>query len=177
VEFSLLFDRTYELWGSYNSAGQSTGALGGESTSGNAADPGSVGVLSDIYAMQQFTGMTVGYNEGGSPVKTTSSNSQLGYSGILQFIPAYVYFGSQSNLSYYGYITEWDVQITHWTQYMVPMRCVIDVSFNMLPGKISASGTQGPSGGGGPAPTPTGSQSPAPFTTLPSTSNAGKSGR
>jgi hypothetical protein len=176
VEFSLLFDRTYELWGSYNSAGQSTGAVAGQSSSGNASDPGSVGVLSDIFAMQQFTGMTVGYNSSGGTVVTVpnagAGSSFLGYEGVLQMIPSYIYFGSTANLSYYGYITEWDVQITHWTQYMVPMRCVIDVSFNMLPGNVSTAGTTAP----GIAPTPSGT-APTPIGVLPSTSNAGKSGR
>ena len=34
---------------------------------------------------------------------------------------------------YYGYINEWSVQYTHWTQYNIPMRCVISVNFTMLP--------------------------------------------
>ena len=127
VEWSVLFDRTYELWGSYKADGQPRG--GRKSPNNN---PGQVGVLADIYQMQQFTGMNVAYE--GTGVRQAISDTNLGgRQGIMQLIPSYVYFGDTLNLAYYGYITEWDVTITHWTQYMVPMRCVIDIDFTMLP--------------------------------------------
>lgn len=128
VSWSILYDRTYELWESYNADGSPKFGLGAD---GN--NPQVIGVLADIFQMQQFTGMTASYNSGGLPTPAGTKNLFLGHQGILQLVPSYVFFGGAQALSYYGYVSEWDVQITHWTQYMVPMRCVIDISFTMLP--------------------------------------------
>ena len=132
VSFSLLFDRTYELWGAYDSQGLPNGTNNSAGTS-----PGIVGVLADIMAMQQFTGMFTAYSTGNTGNTSPSPTALTGWQGILQMIPSYVYFGgsnsAQNSLWYYGYISEWDVTVTHWTQYMVPQRCVINVTFNMLP--------------------------------------------
>jgi hypothetical protein len=127
VSWSVLYDRTYELWESYNPDGSPKFSPGP-----NGNDPRVVGVIADIMQFQQFTGMTVNYNSTGTPVPGFK-NLFIGHQGILQLIPAYVYFGGAEALAYYGYVSEWDVQVTHWTQYMVPMRCVINVSFTMLP--------------------------------------------
>jgi len=71
-------------------------------------------------------------------------------SGMMMMVPCWVFFGSAeaqlnqnassynfnalaSQLSFYGYISEWGVQYTRWTSSMVPIRCVINVSFTMLP--------------------------------------------
>lgn len=147
VEFSLLFDRTYELWQQYDSIG-----LPLQSGVNN---PAVSGVLVDIQAMEQFTGMNVAYSDGNTTTTSPTSGSLVGHQGIMQLIPSYVYFGGNSaalSLWYYGYISEWDVTVTHWTQYMVPMRCVINVTFTMLPPPTSASATsstrQLPSGTG-----------------------------
>lgn len=154
VEWSLLFDRTYELWGQYDSQG-----LPQQSNNSSQNNPAVVGVLADIMAMQQFTGMFVAYSSGSSTTTTPSSGSLTGWQGIMQLIPSYVYFGGSgsalNSLWYYGYISEWDVTITHWTQYMVPMRCVINITFTMLPPPTSSGSntiTEGPgsTGVGGP---------------------------
>jgi hypothetical protein len=147
VSWSLLYDRTFDLWGSYQSDGTAD-----QVTSNDDNDPAIVGVLADIYQMQQFTGMTVSYNSSGQVSTTTSATDLTGRQGIMQLIPSYVYFGNTNALAYYGYITEWDVTVTHWTQYMVPMRCVIDVTFNMLPpanNQVTVTGAPSPSTGGG----------------------------
>jgi hypothetical protein len=174
VEWSILYDRTYELWGSYESDGTANSVTSAAATP---YDPSIVGVLADIYMMQQFTGMTVSYNQSGQVTTSTSANSLAGRQGIMQLIPSYVYFGHSNALSYYGYITEWDVTITHWTQYMVPMRCVIDISFNMLPpanNQVTITGAPSPST----SPTVNiGTPSdPVPIPASPS-SNSGRSGR
>jgi hypothetical protein len=36
-------------------------------------------------------------------------------------------------LAFYGYISEWSVNYAHWTANMVPIRCVVSVTFTMLP--------------------------------------------
>lgn len=128
VEWSLLFDRTYELWQQYNSDGSPKKSAGD-----NKNNPAVVGVLADIRQMEQFTGMNIGFSSGNNNTTGATSTSIAGHQGILQLIPSYVYFGDSDNLWYYGYISEWDMTVTHWTQYMVPMRCVINVTFTMLP--------------------------------------------
>lgn len=126
VSWSLLYDRTYELWGAYDENGQP------REKNVNNNNPSVIGVGADIYQMQQFTGMTIGYDQSGV-AKVQNDNSFAGHQGIIQLIPSWVFFGNNQNLSYYGYISEWSVTVTHWTQYMVPMRCEIDVFFTMLP--------------------------------------------
>lgn len=136
VEWSLLFDRTYELWGNYDSSGQPVTSTGDN-------DPSVIGVLADIQAMQQFTGMFLSYSTGNSNVTTPESGVIAGWQGIMTLIPSYVYFGGLSSYNssawYYGYISEWDVTITDWTQYMVPKRCVINITWTMLPPNTSSS--------------------------------------
>jgi len=157
VTWSVLYDRTYELWGQYNTDGTPK-----QSVSGNPFNPAVYGVLTDIYMMQQFTGMKVQYTtQSGTSTPTTSTSSTStttttgaatnanpnNYQGILQLVPMHVYFGDQTNLTYYGYITSWDVTITHWTQYMVPMRCVVDITMNLLPPPYNqTSANIGPTG-------------------------------
>jgi len=88
-----------------------------------------------------FTGMCLTGNEalqsqGGAPVQGfTGAGAALynGTQGFVMMIPCYAYFGGSNNVKYFGYISEWDVTYTHWTQWMVPMRCVIDITFTMLP--------------------------------------------
>lgn len=138
ASWSILFDRTYELWGSYKSDGQPRYA---NYAAGN--NPQVVGCWADIIQLQEFTGMNVNYStsaansaaaqSGIAAGKPGSSNSLAGHQGILQMVPAWAFFGGQNNLHYYGYISEWDVTYTHWTQYMVPMRCAVDITFTMLP--------------------------------------------
>lgn len=128
VTWSLLFDRTYELWGQYDNKGKARQKVGQ-----NGNNPAVVGVLADVKQMQQFTGMNVGYSSGTGTSPSPTAQQIFGHQGIIQLIPSYVYFGDKNNLWYYGYISEWDVTITHWTQFMVPMRCVINITFTMLP--------------------------------------------
>lgn len=166
--WSLLYDRTYELWGQYNSDGTPKQNPGPDNN-----NPAVYGVLADIYQMQQFTGMTMAYTTSGQLSHSLSNTSLLGRQGILQLIPSFVYFGGVKNLAYYGYISDWSYQITHWTQHMIPMRCVIDVSWTMLPpvaNQVTITG--GTASGPGHKIT----NGPA-VVVQPTTSNAGRSGR
>jgi hypothetical protein len=137
LSFTLLYDRTYELWGSYN---MSTG-LPNSQTQGNGAftDATQAGVGADLICMQQFTGQfmsepTGGGKGNGSIGAASGSANNFVMQGPMIFIPTWVYFGSVAPSNFfYGYITDYEVQITHWTQMMVPMRCVIGVNFALLP--------------------------------------------
>lgn len=129
ASWSILFDRTYELWGQYHEDGTPKQGNGPDNNNQSV-----YGVLADLYQMQQFTGMTVGYTPGGQVSHTLSSTSLSGRQGIFQLIPSYVYFGGGKNsLAFYGYVSDWDYTITHWTQFMVPMRVIVDITWTMLP--------------------------------------------
>lgn len=143
VSWTLYFDRTYEL------------NYGGNSSAVN--DPAVVGVQADIYQFLQFTGVTYANENNLSSIQSAIGNNglsseilqtQLG-TGYMMMMPAYVFFGNAlqqmydnknstnwnavgSQLSYYGFISEWTVNITHWTANMVPIRASIDITMTML---------------------------------------------
>ena len=148
VSFELYFDRTFEL------------NYGGDATSPN--DPGVIGCQADVYQFMQFTGITAQLSTsqaqaiqstGGTAVGSASSGTaiQTTSGGIMMMMPAYVYFGNASQqfsntgtvtannqaigqqMNYYGYISEWTANYTHFTVNMVPIRCVVSVTFTMLP--------------------------------------------
>ena len=177
VCWTVMFDRTYELnSGAYNDSGQVVSGSAAQPTpEGVTADPTVYGVWADVVQLQFFTGMmlTAGQAQGQNGVTTNVSGAPsanfAGSQGFMMMIPCYVYFGggTQSNINYYGYISEWDVTFTHWTQWMVPMRCVIDISFTMLPPPAKKTGTTTGSTGAGFAPTPSG-LAPVQIGTLPS---------
>lgn len=163
--WSLLFDRTYELWGAYNSSGNPNQGLGVHQN-----NPSVLGVLSDIYQMQQFTGMDVQFQQtNGAGIQGAPTGSFTRHQGILQLIPSFAYFGGKQALSFYGYISEWDFQVTHWTQFMVPMRCVINVSFTMLPPARNV--------GTNPSPSQTNWTGPGPGNPTPALAQAPSNGR
>lgn len=125
ANWTIMFDRTFELMGQGNNKGN------------NINDPKVAGVNVDILSMMQFTGMMT--NTGTKTSATDGSNDI--WPSVMQMIPSYAYFGGGGNNTtrYYGYINEWDVTITHWTHNMVPMRCVIDISWSMLPKPANSS--------------------------------------
>lgn len=140
AQWSILYDRTYELWGEYDSNGKAKNGLG---AAGN--NPQVIGVLADLFQMQQFTGMNVQFQQSGNDVAGAPKTSFTKHQGILQLIPSFVYFGDENAVSYYGYISEWDYTVTHWTQHMVPMRAVVDISWTMLPPPSNVTGSPSPS--------------------------------
>ena len=155
VNFELYFDRTFEL------------NYGGDATSPN--DPGVIGVQADVYQFMQFTGLLASLDKqqataiqsaGGAAVGSASSGtaSAVTTGGIMMMIPSYVYFGNASQqwanngvsannkaisqqLAFYGYISEWSVQYTHFTVNMVPIRCTVTVTFTMLPNPTASAAT------------------------------------
>lgn len=137
AQWSLLFDRTFEVQSAYNSSGLPANG------SNSSLDAGILGVQADVMAFMQFTGMF--FNNGNLPSQVATANTNLAAnSGIMMQVPSWAYFGNQvvsNGLMYYGFVSEFSVQYTHWTQYNVPMRCVISVNWTML----SMPGTQPPS--------------------------------
>jgi hypothetical protein len=147
VSWQLYFDRTFELL-----YGTPTSAIN---------DPTTIGVQADVYQFMQFTGLLASLSSADETANATNSTvaSSLGTQtatlgantgGIMMMIPAYVYFGNAFNqangrvggqqfgavntqLAFYGFISEWTVEYTHWTTSMVPIRAAISVSFTMLP--------------------------------------------
>lgn len=178
VSWELYFDRNFELAYGTGAAGLGTGQPN---------DPGVIGCQADVLQFMQFTGLlsdlntasgvsalTGGTVEGGS----TAPISALGSGGIMVMVPCFVYFGNATavlqdvrnpsvnfdainyQLAYYGYISEFSVQYTHWTNNMIPIRCVISVNFTMLPQpgsadiqSVLADVTNAPAPGTGPRPT------------------------
>lgn len=140
VEFAILFDRTYELW-----------SLAGNPNTNPGVNPATalqtIGVDVDIRAVRQFTGMTAtgaGLNQAttqtpggaGGAAGTNISPGTPGSltQGIMLLIPSFVYFGAPgTGISFYGYISSWDVTYTHFNAVMIPIRAAVNISFTLLP--------------------------------------------
>jgi hypothetical protein len=168
VNWTVMYDRTYELNdGAYDQSGNIvSGSQAMPTPAGTTADPSVYGVWADVAQFQFFTGMMLTATQGsGNAQSGVAVGNFAGSQGFMMMVPCYVYFGggTQSNINYYGYISEWDVTYTHWTQWMVPMRCVIDISLTMLPPPAKKTSTTGSTGAGF-APTPSGIAPVAPFT-------------
>jgi hypothetical protein len=181
VGFTIMFDRTYELnWQGLNSPAPSQLVQ-------------NQGCNVDVMMLQQLTGQFNTVYRGNNPYYSINPNNGnvngSGYNnatytaganangtginqGVMQLTFCYVYFGEPGvGLNYYGYIDSWDVQFTHFTHAMIPMRCVCDISFTLLPPPQAAppnanSAVIAASQAGGIFPTPTGGN-PGPIGTQP----------
>lgn len=155
VQWQLYFDRTFELnYGSGSGTGK--GQSNDPGVIGVQADVLQfmqfTGVLyQDTQSLGNvLSGSTSGaVNAIGSAI--TTSYAALGAGGICMMIPSWVYFGNAAavvadasssstnyaatalQLAFYGFIQEWSVQYTHFTEAMIPIRAVVSVSFTMLP--------------------------------------------
>lgn len=130
VAFSLLFDRTYEL---YDSGWAKTG-------------PGKFGVEYDVLAFKKLVGMydkaTVSTDASSAPQHVDPNAVQ--YGGVMMYTQVLVYLGDTNrSLRFYGLIQSLAIDYTHWTQLMVPQRATVSVSITLLPtpSKSSGSGT------------------------------------
>jgi hypothetical protein len=148
ISFSLLFDRTFELWGSYDG---NSSPKNNSSSSPAVSNPSITGVNADVMALMQLTGMMLtaqqnaqssasggGANPGGAPANVAPIS---GTQGVMTLIPTWLFLGALTGgLNYYGYVSDWTVTYTHFTQYMVPMRCAVNIDFALL---VPPSGTSG----------------------------------
>lgn len=138
VQWSLMFDRTFELWNGYSANGLPN-AIATSANNGTAStDPSVIGCQADVLAFMQFTGMLANWSGASATALGGAQATSLlaGNSGVMALIPAWAIFANNNvanGLTYYGFINEWSVQYTHFTQFNVPMRCVISVNWTMMP--------------------------------------------
>lgn len=130
LSFSLLFDRTFELW---------------DASYGN-TDAGKYGVSVDVNAFynmlninQLNTASPVQF-AGGTPFASTQKYA-LVVQGTMAATPVDIYFGYKSAgaLKYFGYVSQFDVTYTHFSQKMVPMRCTVNVGVVLMSDLFSTS--------------------------------------
>lgn len=153
LTFSLLFDRTYEcantgIWnrpeaamGCYADVVTIYGLVG-------ISEPTLTPAATQIpYAPGQGpnnSGVTTLGPVSTTPTTTTANaNAEQKY-GIMKLNPVFAVFcpvrtldpaGFSTGVSmmrYYGYINSLSVQYTHWTQRMIPVRCVVSISVALL---------------------------------------------
>lgn len=212
VSFDLYYDRMYELNFGTGANGAGTGLANDPAVIGCQADvlqfmqfTGMFANLNSTANQDVLTG-AIGSTSPTSGTQVTSGqlSAALGSGGIEIMIPTWLFFSNltqspalnkaqansvaalNSQLKYYGYIDSWSVEYTHWTQSMVPIRCVISVSFTMLPSPTSMSnynaiaketGNVGYDLTGPVLPTPTGKPSPRQKKITAQTTPAGIGGR
>lgn len=110
LSFNLLFDRTYDAWvydGSYAAT---------------------QGVLTDIKTLYGLFGM---YTSKQSGTYQDPSTVSLAPTGLMQ--PRYVWISFAPGLAYFGVVQSCDVQVTHFTQRMVPVRAAVNLSIAIFP--------------------------------------------
>jgi hypothetical protein len=154
ISFSLLFDRTYEvanpeIWnrpeaamGCYSDIAAIFGLVG-------ISEPTLVPSTTQVpYAPGQGpnnTGVTTTPGPGPTTSTTTTANANAEQTyGVMKLNPAFAVFcpvraldssGFSTGVSmmrYYGYINSLGIQYTHWTQRMIPVRCVVSVQMALL---------------------------------------------
>jgi len=143
IGFSLLFDRTYELW-DQNYLGTQAGTYG---------------VLVDVNAFYNMLGINTlvsAANSNLTPAQMNHLGSQGGQfsvvtQGPMSAVPVDLYFGylSIGALKYFGIISEIDITYTHFTQQMVPMRCAIQIGFTAYADVYTANAGAQPTTTGG----------------------------
>lgn len=112
MSFDLLFDRTYELWDS---------SYAGSEAAAN-------GVYSDVAAVYRMLGLIDYENQGGLLQSQMLPIQQIFQFGNFSANPKY-----PGSLKFLGYVTELDISYTHWTMYMIPARCTMSFSVQLIP--------------------------------------------
>jgi hypothetical protein len=212
VSFDLYYDRLFELNYGTGANGAGTGLPNDPGVIGCQADviqfmqfTGMFANLNSTSSQDVLTGAIGGVSAlSGTQVTSGQLSAALGAGGIEIMLPTWLFFSNltqapalnatqgnsvtalNSQLKYYGFIDSWSVQYTHWTESMVPIRCVISVSFTMLPSPTSMAnynaiaketGNVGFNLTGPTLPTPTGNPSPTAVKTALETTTAGVAGR
>lgn len=128
VSFSLLFDRTFELWDkSYKQTIQ-----------------GLYGCRADVEALYNLTG--INQPSVGTPTSTTTpttgnntasnpSNYNVTLQGSMISNPVNLYFSpnNKGGLAYFGYLSSMSITWTHFSSAMTPQRCEVDLTLTAYP--------------------------------------------
>jgi hypothetical protein len=164
TSFTLMFDRTYEMTYPSLTAGQTW--ANDIKNFGVDVDIAALRQFTGMYAgvysgnanfipyTSSNAAVTTSGTSSSNPNQISKSNQPLGNlaQGVMQVTIGYCYFsgptspavgGKGYGITYYGYIDSWSVEYTHFNQNMIPMRCVVDISFTFLPPPIKAPDTQG----------------------------------
>jgi hypothetical protein len=164
TSFSLMFDRTYELNNQKATSdilnfGVDVDIAALRQFTGMYAGIYSQGANSNANYIPFSASNTETSSSGTAPtnLNQTSANvpGPLGGNlaqGVMQVTLGYCYFsgptssavgGKGYGITYYGYIDSWSVEYTHFTNNMIPMRAVVDISFTFLPPPTKAADTAG----------------------------------
>lgn len=121
--FSLLFDRTYEMMGPTQTAG----------------DLRKVGVYRDIAALENVVG-----------AREIEKGTNKAVLSNMKAVPVYILFGgggsgksSIPGLAYAGVINSLAVTYTLFSQNMVPMRATVEIGFQQMVGRSASDVAQG----------------------------------
>ncbi|MEU1816086.1 hypothetical protein ABZ543_12945 [Streptomyces roseifaciens] len=132
LSFSLLFDRTYEM-----------------SDSSKATEMrGQVGVAIDVHVLYNMLGVNapqVLWNQASASGGTSGDASvdAKNITGIMQMNPVWIYFAPKlqtqhiqlpnlSKMVYFGYVNSMNIAYTHFTQSMMPVRCAVSLSVQLM---------------------------------------------
>jgi hypothetical protein len=94
--------------------------------------------ISDLPANPDDVNVTGSSNPPGWPWASSAPTTPTSQSfGLMSVQPVIVVFGAQRTtwsptLSYYGYISDIDIEYAHWTQNMVPSRCAVSVTMALF---------------------------------------------
>lgn len=134
IGFSLLFDRTYDVY-----YGPQAGGF----------DLREIGVYADIAALESVTGVRTNVTVAGNDnITLASGDNSSAIVGNMLMIPAYVIFGGGNGgksgkpltgLTYIGYITSMNVSYGLFSENMVPTRAAVDIQMTQLVGKDAVS--------------------------------------
>lgn len=129
LSFSLLFDRSYEM-----------------------SDPaqfdtieGTYGVMADIHVLYNLVGVNAPqqvWQQEGSEVAEAAGDAGS-VIGVMQMRPVWCRFGQArhsfrdklpnlSRMEYFGYVNSINIEYTHFTQRMTPVRCAVGVTMQLM---------------------------------------------
>jgi hypothetical protein len=161
VAWDLYFDRTFEVNYGTGKNGSGTGQPNDPAVIGAQADVLQFMQFTGVlyrggYDADLLIGGSGGQSATGTQISGGRTSGSVTGGGIMMMMPCYVYFGNAqqsldtgaiqsaswgatgTQLMYFGYISSFSVNYTHWSNNMVPLRCVISVSFTMLPNPSAA---------------------------------------
>lgn len=126
LSFSLLFDRTYEVWTQRNNTLANT--------FGVYADVGAFYKYLHVLAETPRIDSPQHISKPGDPELNAATQFRdwefLSPTSPAVIQPSYIWIGPY--MKYYGYVDSMAVTYTHWSHRMVPIRCRIDIGFTLL---------------------------------------------